>query len=41
MGQSHRTSVYRCLEQADVLSPDIVVMDISMPGMNGSVATAC
>lgn len=27
------------LEQADALKPDIVVMDISMPGMNGLVAT--
>jgi DNA-binding NarL/FixJ family response regulator len=29
----------RVLEQADTLKPDIVVMDISMPGMNGLVAT--
>lgn len=29
----------RVLEQADALKPDIVVMDISMPGMNGLVAT--
>jgi DNA-binding NarL/FixJ family response regulator len=27
------------LDQATVLKPDIVVMDISMPGMNGLVAT--
>jgi DNA-binding NarL/FixJ family response regulator len=27
------------LEQVDALKPDIVVMDISMPGMNGLVAT--
>jgi DNA-binding NarL/FixJ family response regulator len=27
------------LEQAEFLKPDIVVMDISMPGMNGLVAT--
>jgi DNA-binding NarL/FixJ family response regulator len=27
------------LEQVDTLKPDIVVMDISMPGMNGLVAT--
>jgi len=27
------------LEQADALTPDIVVMDISMPGMNGLIAT--
>ena len=38
---SRRTSVCRCLAQADVLGPDVVVMDISMPGMNGLVATAC
>jgi DNA-binding NarL/FixJ family response regulator len=29
----------RVLEQADALKPDIVVMDLSMPGMNGLVAT--
>jgi DNA-binding NarL/FixJ family response regulator len=29
----------RVLEQADTLKPDIIVMDISMPGMNGLVAT--
>ena len=27
------------LDQASALKPDIVVMDISMPGMNGLVAT--
>jgi two-component system response regulator NreC len=27
------------LHQADALQPDIVVMDVSMPGMNGLVAT--
>ena len=27
------------LEQANALKPDIVVMDVSMPGMNGLVAT--
>jgi len=27
------------LEQANALKPDIVIMDISMPGMNGLVAT--
>ena len=27
------------LEQAEALKPDIIVMDISMPGMNGLVAT--
>jgi DNA-binding NarL/FixJ family response regulator len=27
------------LKQAEVLKPDIIVMDISMPGMNGLVAT--
>jgi DNA-binding NarL/FixJ family response regulator len=29
----------RVLEQAEALKPDIIVMDISMPGMNGLVAT--
>src|SRR5437773_9665695 len=27
------------LQQAEALNPDVVVMDISMPGMNGLVAT--
>ena len=27
------------LEQAETLKPDIIVMDISMPGMNGLIAT--
>jgi DNA-binding NarL/FixJ family response regulator len=27
------------LDQADALKPDIVIMDISMPGMNGLIAT--
>jgi two-component system response regulator NreC len=27
------------LQQAEALKPDIIVMDISMPGMNGLVAT--
>lgn len=30
---------HRVLEQADALKPDIIVMDISMPGMNALVAT--
>jgi DNA-binding NarL/FixJ family response regulator len=30
---------YNVLDQATALKPDIVVMDISMPGMNGLVAT--
>jgi DNA-binding NarL/FixJ family response regulator len=30
---------YSAIQQAKVLNPDIVVMDISMPGMNGMVAT--
>src|SRR2546428_10836426 len=29
----------RVIEQAKALKPDVVVMDISMPGMNGLVAT--
>ena len=33
------TDGHRVLEEAGVLKPDIVVMDISMPGMNGLIAT--
>jgi DNA-binding NarL/FixJ family response regulator len=30
---------YSAVQQARALNPDVVVMDISMPGMNGMVAT--